>query len=290
VNLQTSTFETGSTRGTDLYQNGATGDLLYTLSDRRADRFTPFALVGIGGVYDDFYPSSRSGAAPIADAGVGLLSPVLFGGRVRLRLDARYVRDFHEGGHPERRLIAGIEIPLGRIERHVEYLPGQVEIREVVREVVKEVGRPWIDSDGDGVDDAHDRCPNTPRGLKVDAQGCVIENQTITLQGVTFEFNQARLTSSARTTLDEVSSTFIGQPSLRAEVAGHTDLIGSAHANLRLSDARARAVRDYLVAKGVNPQQLVARGYGKSQPLIKPEDSDSDRERNRRVELRFLAR
>jgi OOP family OmpA-OmpF porin len=114
INLQTSTFETGRSGGTDFYQNGATADAVYMPWARRADRFTPFALVGIGGVYDDFYPSSRAGAAAIANAGAGVVSPMLFGGRLRLRLEARYVRDFHEGGHPERRVIAGIDIPLGR--------------------------------------------------------------------------------------------------------------------------------------------------------------------------------
>ena len=219
-----------------------------------------------------------------------MVSPRLFGDRVRLRLDARYVHDFRDGGHSERRLMAGIEIPLGRVERHVEYLPGKVEIREVIKEVVKEVERPRVDSDGDGVDDEHDQCPNTPKGLKVDAHGCVIEQQTIRLEGVNFEFNQAQLTAAAKMILGEVAATFIGQPSLHAEVAGHTDSVGSARANLKLSQRRAQAVRAYLIAKGVPPERLVARGFGKTEPLVTPETTDLDRERNRRVELRFEAR
>jgi OOP family OmpA-OmpF porin len=290
INLQTSTFETGSAHGTDFYQSGATGDVLFTPWDRRSGRFTPFALIGMGGAYDDYVPSSLAGASLLAEGGAGVLSPLLFGDRLRLRLDARYVRDFRDGGHPERRLMAGIEIPLGRVERHVEYLPGKVEIREVSREVVKEVERPRLDSDGDGVDDAHDQCPNTPKGLKVDAHGCVIEQQTIRLEGVNFGFNQAQLTAAAQAVLDQVAATFIGQPSLHAEVAGHTDLVGSARANLKLSQRRAQAVREYLIAKGVPAQRLDARGYGKTQPLITPETTDLDRERNRRVELRFEAR
>jgi OOP family OmpA-OmpF porin len=290
INLQTSTFETGSSHGTDFYQNGATGDVLYTPWDRRSDRFTPFALIGVGGAYDDYVPSSLAGASLLVEAGTGVVSPLLFGDRVRLRLDARYVRDFRDGGHPERRLMAGIEIPLGRVERHVEYLPGKVETREVIKEVVREVERPRVDSDGDGVDDEHDQCPNTPQGLKVDAHGCVIEQQTIRLEGVNFEFNQAQLTAAAKMILGEVAATFIGQPSLHAEVAGHTDSVGSARANLKLSERRAQAVRAYLIAKGVPPERLVARGFGKTEPLVTPETTDLDRERNRRVELRFEAR
>lgn len=286
VNIQGSVFETGKNKGTDYYQNGATGDLVYLFGDRRTALLTPFALAGAGAVYDDFYPNdTRAGVAFVAEAGLGLVSRPLFSNGIRLRFDARYVHDAKEGGHPEGRLLAGIDIPLGRIERHVEYLPGKTEIREVVKEVV----RPWIDSDGDGVDDEHDLCPNTPRGLKVDAHGCAIENQSIDLQGVTFEFGKARLTPNAETVLDLVSRAFAGQPTLTVEIAGHTDSIGSDAANLKLSQLRAEAVRNYLILKGAHPGRLVARGYGKSQLLINPESGERDRERNRRVELRVLA-
>ena len=91
---------------------------------------------------------------------------------------------------------------------------------------------------------------------------------------------------SLETVLDSVVPAFIGQPSLRAEVAGHTDSRGSAAYNLNLSQRRAQSVRQYLIAHGAHSEQLTARGYGKSELLIDPEKSDSDRERNRRVELR----
>jgi OmpA-OmpF porin, OOP family len=285
LNIQGSVFETGSNNGTDFYQNGATGDLVYLFRDRSAALLTPYVLGGIGAVYDDFYPNNRDHAAFAADAGLGIVTRPLFSNGIRLRFDARYLFDASEGGHGEGRLLAGIDIPLGRVERHVEYLPGKTEIREVVREVAP----PRIDSDGDGVDDEHDMCPNTPHGLKVDAQGCVVENQVISLQGVTFEFAKARLTPNAETVLDLVSRAFTGQPSLKVEIAGHTDSIGSAEANMKLSQMRAESVRSYLVLKGARPDQLVARGYGKSELLINPENGDQDRERNRRVELRVLA-
>ncbi len=284
VNVHGSVFEIGKEKGSDYYQYGVTGDLAYLFRDRRAGLFTPFVLAGIGVLYDDFYTSVRSGAAFAAEAGLGVVSMPLFSNGIRLRADARYVYDAKDGGHGEGRVLAGIDIPLGRVERHVEYLPGKTEIREVVREVA----RPWIDSDGDGIDDEHDRCPNTPRGLQVDSQGCAVENQTISLQGVTFDFNQARLTPNAETVLDLVSRAFAGQPSLKVEIAGHTDSIGSVGANLTLSQLRAEAVRNYLILKGARPEQLIARGYGKSQLLINPETGDRDRERNRRVELRVL--
>jgi OOP family OmpA-OmpF porin len=114
----------------------------------------------------------------------------------------------------------------------------------------------------------------------------VIATQTIELRGVTFNLNQATLTPNAETVLDAVAPAFSGQPSLRAEVAGHTDSRGSEAYNLSLSQRRAEAVRAYLIWRGAKPEQLTAHGYGKSELLIKPETSETDRERNRRVELR----
>jgi OOP family OmpA-OmpF porin len=288
LNAQSSTFETGTHRGTDFYQNGATVDLTYSLFDRReAALFTPFALAGAGAVYDDFYPNDRDGFAFVAEAGLGVVTRPLLPLGIRLRVDARYVHDAKEGGHQEPRFLAGLEIPLGRIEHRVEYLPGKTEVREVIKEVV--VVRPWIDSDGDGVDDEHDQCRDTPRGLKVDAVGCVIEAQVVALQGVTFATNTARLTVNATTVLDLMYGAFVGQPSLKVEIAGHTDSVGSVRANQKLSQERADAVRDYLVSKGVSPSRLSAHGYGKSRLLIDPEHGADDRERNRRVELRVVA-
>jgi OOP family OmpA-OmpF porin len=293
TNIQSSTFETGTQAGTDYYQNGFTEDLAYSLFDRHSNQFLiPFALVGVGAVYDDFFPNNRDGVSFIADAGLGAITRPLFSNGIRLRIDARYVRDTHEGGHGEPRVIAGVEIPLGRTVQVIEYRtePARPEPpRPEVHEIVAEAVHAWVDSDGDGVDDEHDKCPDTPRGMKVDSDGCVIKNQTFGLQGVTFEFNKARLTPNATYVLDMVSRAFVGQPTLKVEVAGHTDSIGSAESNLKLSQLRAEAVGRYLVSKGAAPSQIDAKGYGKSQLLVNPETNDRDRELNRRVELRVVA-
>jgi OOP family OmpA-OmpF porin len=188
------------------------------------------------------------------------------------------------GGQNDFRILAGVEVPLG----HVRVVQAPPEVRVEVKEVIKEVPRPWIDTDGDGVDDEHDLCPNTPKGLKVDATGCVIAGQQIVLNGVVFEFNKTRLVVNAQTILDTLAPAFLGQPSLKVEIAGHTDSIGSVEANQKLSQGRAEAVREYLISKGAKPEQLTAKGYGKSEPLITPEVTSEDRERNRRVEFRVL--
>jgi len=282
-NVNGAIFETGPASGTDFYQKGLSADLVYSFGDtQRALR--PYALAGIGGAYDDFYPNHLAGATLLLDAGAGVVTRPLFGDRVALRLEARYVRDTRDGGHNEPRVGLGIEIPLGRppLVRTV------MTERVVEREVVREVARAWVDSDGDGVDDEHDLCPGTPPGVRVDAHGCAIPDQVIELRGVTFEFNKARLTPNAQAVLDGVAPAFIGQPSLRVEIGGHTDSVGSVDANLKLSQQRAEAVRDYLISRGAQPSQIIARGYGKSRPEFSPERSAEERERDRRVELRTL--
>jgi outer membrane protein OmpA-like peptidoglycan-associated protein len=144
------------------------------------------------------------------------------------------------------------------------------------------------DSDGDGVPDGTDKCPDTTRGTKVDANGCpelFVEGQrTVVLEGVTFEHNSATLTAASKTTLDRVAASLAASPSVKVEVAGHTDASGSDAYNRKLSQTRAEAVRDYLMSKGVQASQLTATGYGESKPVA-DNNTDAGRANNRRVEL-----
>lgn len=143
-----------------------------------------------------------------------------------------------------------------------------------------------LDSDGDGVVDRLDRCPGTTRGVKVDKNGCEIP-EIISLQGVNFATNSATLTAGSTATLDDAAQTLIKRGDVRVEVAGHTDNTGSAARNRVLSQQRAESVMKYLVSKGVNPANLSARGYGPDSPVA---DNKTARGRaaNRRVELRIM--
>jgi OOP family OmpA-OmpF porin len=145
---------------------------------------------------------------------------------------------------------------------------------------------PCKDTDGDGVCDAVDKCPGTPKGFKVDASGCIIE-QKIILRSVNFEFNKDKLTPPAQTSLDEVGAALVGQPALRVEIAGYTDSVGSAAYNLALSKKRAAAVKNYLIGKGVPASNLVSQGYGKGSPIAS-NDTEEGRAENRRVEFSVL--
>jgi outer membrane protein OmpA-like peptidoglycan-associated protein len=145
------------------------------------------------------------------------------------------------------------------------------------------------DADGDGVDDTKDKCPGTASGTRVDAAGCPIlftEARTpVVLRGVTFETGRSALKPDSYTILDIVAASLIANPDIKIEIGGHTDNTGSAATNLRLSQARADAVRAYLATKGVALDRMVARGFGPEQPVA-PNTSAAGRAQNRRVELR----
>ncbi len=124
--------------------------------------------------------------------------------------------------------------------------------------------------------------------MQVDIKGCEIKDE-IALRGVNFETNSDRLLPSASSILDDAAATLRKNPTIKVEVAGHTDSDGSAAYNEGLSARRATTVRDYLAANGVAMDRMTTRGYGESQPIA----DNSTREgkaQNRRVVLVILER
>jgi OOP family OmpA-OmpF porin len=106
----------------------------------------------------------------------------------------------------------------------------------------------------------------------------------IRLRGIEFGFDKAEVTDASKVVLDTAIETIASCKELRVKVDGHTDSIGTEAYNEGLSERRARAVRDYLVSKGVGEGRLTARGLGEMQPIASNDTSDG-RARNRRVEL-----
>jgi outer membrane protein OmpA-like peptidoglycan-associated protein len=143
------------------------------------------------------------------------------------------------------------------------------------------------DSDADGVTDAADKCPNTPAGTKVDAVGCPAlfgAGKSLVLEGVYFETGKSVLKPESQAVLDRVAESLKGNPEVKVEIGGHTDNTGSRATNVRLSAARANAVRDYLTSKGVDAGRMTAKGYGPDKPVA-DNKTVAGRAANRRVEL-----
>jgi len=141
-----------------------------------------------------------------------------------------------------------------------------------------------LDTDGDGVPDHLDKCPQTPRGATVDEVGCM---QQLILNNVEFVVNSSELTAGSKASLDQVADALRGRPDVKSmSVIGHTDSTGSDVYNQRLSERRAAAVADYLRRSGTS-NRFISSGRGESQP-ISDNESEEGRARNRRVELNVI--
>lgn len=163
----------------------------------------------------------------------------------------------------------------------------------------------WVhgdgDEDGDGVPDSRDKCPGTPKGVQVDADGCpppvpapvveeavVVKEETIVIRDVHFEFNKATLTPGDKDVLSTIATRLKQETSTaQLRVTGHTDSVGSDAYNQRLSEKRANSVVQYLVENGVPRASFVSvSGAGESQPVADNKTADG-RAMNRRTEIKI---
>ena len=127
------------------------------------------------------------------------------------------------------------------------------------------------------------------RKLAQEAEACAPgkPKEIVVLKGVNFAFNSTELTPQSKGILDEWVTRIKGDKTIRVEVAGHTDSVGSDAYNQKLSEGRAKSVVDYFVSQGVSADRLKAVGYGKTKPVAS-NATDEGRAQNRRVELHIF--
>jgi len=106
----------------------------------------------------------------------------------------------------------------------------------------------------------------------------------VNISDVLFDFNKYTLQPGAREKMAKVSGILLAYPGLKIQLEGHTDSIGSDEYNMKLSQHRADAVRDYLIAQGVPASTVSALGMGKANPVAS-NDTAAGRQRNRRVDM-----
>ncbi|MBT8086701.1 MAG: OmpA family protein [Gammaproteobacteria bacterium] len=344
-------FSAAALKGGDQEQMGLGIDLQRVF--RRAEPFSPYLHVGVGYLTIDPTGSADSDGA-MYSAGAGFLIDA-FSNNIAIRGEWRHRMETSGPENLNDNLFSlGLQIPFGDgtpkfvdtdgdgvadgIDR-CPNTPAGVRVDAYGCEVdsdgdgVKDSmdkcpGTPRgvavnsdgcaADSDGDGVADDKDKCPNTPAGAKVDANGCELDGDKdgvvdrldkcpnsapgaqvdikgceikgeISLRGVNFESNSDRLLPGATRILDDAAATLRKNPSIKVEVAGHTDSDGAAAYNEGLSARRATTVRDYLAANGVATDRLTTRGYGESQPIA-DNSTAAGKAENRRVVLRITER
>jgi outer membrane protein OmpA-like peptidoglycan-associated protein len=271
---------------------GGMVDLLATAN--RGGAFAPYALVGVG-VIDNQQRGGPDRTDFATEAGVGILTRLWRSDNgantLSLRPEYKLRWDDNTFGRKMRDEIitVGLQFSFGApTEAPVaRTLPAEPE-PPAAPPPPPPPPPPPADSDGDGVIDPQDACPGTPAGVAVDEKGCP-RIGAITLEGVGFETNSNRLTADSRAVLDKVGADLKKYSGLRVELQGHTDSTGADAYNQRLSQQRAEAVRDYLIqSAAVPPQQLVAKGYGETQPVASNTTVEG-RSVNRRVVMLVLS-
>lgn len=118
-----------------------------------------------------------------------------------------------------------------------------------------------------------------------DLAGALAKSCHVALYGITFDFNKATIKPESEATLAGVLALLAKDPKLALAIEGHTDNVGGAAPNQKLSEARAKSVVDWLVAHGVAAARLTSSGFGLTQPVASNDDAEG-RARNRRVELK----
>ncbi len=178
------------------------------------------------------------------------------------------------------------------LRQEVEALKGRVANVETAVSDLKK------DSDGDGVSDQFDKCPNTPAGTVVDGSGCPIVFPKIdttkqagmamappTAYGaIQFEFDSSVLKTSSYPILDATSASLKSSGSM-CELDGYASSEGTSAYNMRLSKDRANSVKTYLVNSGVEARKLKVKAYGETHPIA-DNSTEEGRVLNRRVEFK----
>lgn len=127
-----------------------------------------------------------------------------------------------------------------------------------------------------------------PYNLNIELSPIEVGNKVV-LNNIFFDTNKFDLKPDSKAELEKLLEFLAQNPSIRIEISGHTDNVGNMQSNQILSENRAKAVYNYLVAAGVNPQRLLYKGYGQTQPIV-PNTSDENRAKNRRTEFKILAK
>ncbi len=153
-------------------------------------------------------------------------------------------------------------------------------------------GCPWPDTDGDGILDKDDKCPN--EAGTVANNGCpevkpteeVMETLNSYARSILFNSGKATFQKQTDQVLQSMVAIFKEYPRANFSIEGHTDSDGSKSMNQALSDRRANAVRDYLIANGIAADRLTATGFGESNPIANNR-TRAGRKENRRVEVKL---
>ncbi|MDD2267401.1 OmpA family protein [Sulfuricurvum sp.] len=153
-----------------------------------------------------------------------------------------------------------------------------VPVAETPRVVAKAEG----DSDGDGVVDSLDKCPDTPHGYKVDPNGCPV---SVTLH-INFAFDSTIIPASSNDDVTKLAKILKDNPPATVTIIGHTDSVGTDAYNQKLSERRAQSLGKRLNENGIDSTRIKTFGKGEKEPIA-TNSTVAGRAQNRRIEVKL---
>src|SRR5574344_2481593 len=225
-----------------------------------------YALAGLGVEFFDNELTKHQKDGLFGNYGVGLKYQLT--DAMALKFDLRHLISAQNG---DSTLLYnfGLAIPFG--EKAAKVAPVAAPAPVAAKAAPK-------DSDGDGVIDELDKCPDTLKGAKVDTVGCM----TLINLNVNFDTAKSEIKDIYGTRIHDFAKVMNTDKKLKADIEGHTDAVGSVQYNQKLSERRAASVVKALTDLGVEKSRLKAVGYGKSRPIASNETAEG-RAENRRV-------
>jgi OOP family OmpA-OmpF porin len=227
----------------------------------KPNRIRPYVAFGAGEI--DIDAGFADTVETTLNAGVGIRW--MFTRRLGARLETRMLYSVDEH-HKDLLMSAGLNYYFGQVQASAPVVVAPV------------------DSDGDGVTDDMDECPNTPAGTRVDSVGCplpVTQVASIKLL-VNFGFDSDVVQEKYFTDLGQLAEFLQRFEDIYVDIEGHTDSVGPEDYNQQLSQRRAQAVVDLLVNEhGIAAQRLEAKGFGESQPVASNDTDGGCQQRHR---------
>jgi len=259
---------------------------------QKSNLITPFVKMGVGYETMSNHQFDNHNSA-FGDAGAGV--KISLAEQIALKLEVIDMLKFNNFNWDNNLLLmAGLNFAFGEKEQPLAPIATTPVVAPVVAQAApKPEAKPVIpviaaapiaitpiDSDKDGVFDSQDKCPNTPTGFKVDAEGCPVK-ATLHLH---FASDSNQIDSTGRSEINGYSQFLKENPAYKVTVIGYTDSTASEEHNQKLSQRRAEAVKKTFIEQGVAEDRLTSMGEGEKFPIATNMTKEGRLE-NRRIEI-----